>query len=386
VILIKGCECFSPAPLGHVDLLCGGREIIAAEEVINGRSLPGLTFIDGKGLLAVPGFIDSHAHFLGGGGEGGYTTRTPEIQLTDLTLAGVTTAVGCLGTDGFTRFPHALLAKSYALEQEGISTFLYTGSYQIPARTLLDSVEEDLLLIEKYIGVGEIAISDHRSSQPTLQELIRVASSARVGGLLAGKAGIVNIHVGEGHEGIRPLFDLIKHSEIPPTQFLPTHMNRNAPLAESSREWVLSGGYADFTASSENPEENPLRPARLFQKALSDPHTRYHYTYSSDAQGSLPRFDAKGRLSEIGIAKASSLLEEFRYSLSLGLSMEEALLPLTANPAAILGLPRKGQITTGRDADILLFDSKTLKLNTVIAKGLLLVRDNTPLARGFFER
>ena len=37
------------------------------------------------------------------GGEGGFSTRTPEATLSSITTAGVTTVVGCLGTDGTAR-------------------------------------------------------------------------------------------------------------------------------------------------------------------------------------------------------------------------------------------------------------------------------------------
>ena len=72
----------------------------------------------------MPGFIDGHVHMTGGGGEGGYATRTPELSLSDAIRGGVTTIVGCLGTDGVTRSLAALLAKARALDEEGISTFI----------------------------------------------------------------------------------------------------------------------------------------------------------------------------------------------------------------------------------------------------------------------
>lgn len=386
MILIKEVDTFTPRPRGILDILCGREAILSMGKGINHTSLPGITVLDGKDLLAVPGFIDSHVHFLGGGGEGGYTTRTPEIRLTDLTMAGVTTAVGCLGTDGYTRSPKSLLAKSYALEREGITTFLYTGSYRVPPLTLLETIEEDLLLIEKYIGVGEIAISDHRSSQPSLEELKKVAAAARVGGMLSGKAGIVNVHVGNGKPGITPLFTLVAESEIPAEQFLPTHMNRSQRLVLQGKEWALQGGFVDLTSSSSWTKEENLRPARLFKEIFSENNLSQRVTYSSDGQGSLPRFDEKGHFKGLGVGTCRSLLEEFRYSiLSLGIPLEKALLPLTQNPARILRLSGKGEIRPGADADILLFDRSTLELHTVIAGGVLAVQDGKSLIKGIFE-
>ena len=127
----------------------------------------------------MPGFIDSHVHICGGGGEGSYKTRTPEIQLTDITLGGVTTVVGVLGTDGTTRSMGNLIAKSRALEEEGISTYIYTGSYQVPIRTITGSIQDDIILIDKIIGVGEVAMSDHRSSQPTVEDFAKLTADRK---------------------------------------------------------------------------------------------------------------------------------------------------------------------------------------------------------------
>ena len=137
--------------------------------------------------IVVPGFIDTHVHILGGGGEGGPATRAPEIRIEDIVGAGVTTVIGCLGTDGITRHMESLLAKARGLEVEGVSTYIFSGSYEIPVRTLTGSVRSDLVLIDKIIGAGEIAISDHRSSQPTFEEFARLAAECRVGGMLGGK-------------------------------------------------------------------------------------------------------------------------------------------------------------------------------------------------------
>jgi beta-aspartyl-dipeptidase (metallo-type) len=95
-------------------------------------------------------------------------------MLTDITKAGVTTVVGCLGTDGCTRTMSNLLAKAKGLEEEGITTYVYTGSYQVPVRTVTGSIMDDVILLDKVIGCGEIAISDHRSSQPTKEEFAKI--------------------------------------------------------------------------------------------------------------------------------------------------------------------------------------------------------------------
>ncbi|HBT26445.1 MAG TPA: beta-aspartyl-peptidase, partial [Pseudothermotoga sp.] len=181
--LVKNVEVFSPNFLGKKDILIAGSKIVAIEDFINVDSLP-VEKIDGSGLIAVPGFIDSHVHIAGGGGEGGFKTRTPGIVFSDLVKAGITTVVGCLGTDGVTRNLKDLYAKAKSLEEEGINTYIYSGSYRVPLITFTGNLIEDFILIDKVIGAGEIAVSDHRSSQPSVDELKRIVADARVGGIL----------------------------------------------------------------------------------------------------------------------------------------------------------------------------------------------------------
>ena len=182
--LIKNAHVYAPEDLGIMDVLIGGGKILKMAEELPEEKSYGVEVIDGKGKILMPGLIDAHVHILGGGGEGGAKTRTPEIMLSDITTGGVTTVVGCLGTDGCTRTMTNLLAKAKGLEEEGITTFVYTGSYQVPVRTLTGSIMDDLILLEKVVGTGEIAISDHRSSQPTQEDFSRIVADTRVGGIL----------------------------------------------------------------------------------------------------------------------------------------------------------------------------------------------------------
>ena len=240
MLLITNADVFTPAHVGRTDLLIGGGHILKMEP---GLTLPGAwgDTVDASAFLAVPGFIDAHVHLMGGGGEGGFATRTPELVLSDAIRGGVTTVVGCLGTDGVTRTPAGLLAKARGLDDEGLSTFMYTGHYSVPVHTLTGSIERDLLIVDKIIGVGEVALSDHRSTQPTFDEFARLAAEARRGGILSGKAGIVNVHMGDGARGLSMLARLVADTEIPITQFLPTHINRN-PVAVRRRHRLGEAG------------------------------------------------------------------------------------------------------------------------------------------------
>ena len=223
--------------LGIKDILIAGEKIIAIENEIDITSVNNLdiTIIDGTGRKAIPGLIDAHAHIAGAGGEGGPSTRTPEMKLSSMLEGGITTIVGCLGTDGFTRSLESVLMKVKSLKAEGVSAFMYTGSYQVPTPTLLGDVGRDIAMIEEVIGVGEIALSDHRSSCPTTDELIRLVEHARVGGMLGGKAGIANIHMGDAKNPFQPIYDAIAKSELKVTQFFPTHCNRNHYIFEDCK-------------------------------------------------------------------------------------------------------------------------------------------------------
>src|SRR5512137_734049 len=185
MLILKNPDIYAPTPAGRADILIAGGRIVRVEPGIRIAESYCETF-DASGLMAVPGFIDAHVHMTGGGGEGGFATRTPELVLSDAIRGGVTTVVGCLGTDGVTRSLENLLAKARGLDEEGISTFIYTGYYAVPTATLTGSVERDLLLIEKVIGAGEVALSDHRSTQPSFDEVVRLAAEARRGGILSG--------------------------------------------------------------------------------------------------------------------------------------------------------------------------------------------------------
>lgn len=238
VTLLRGAEIYAPKRLGKQDILIEGQQItfigdVSAEAV---SALPNATVIDAQGLTATPGFIDPHVHIAGGGGEGGYANRTPEIRISDIVSAGVTTVIGCMGTDGVTRSHADLLAKARALETEGITTFIYTGSYQVPARTLTGSVVDDVVLIDKVIGVGEVAISDRRSFQPTVEALAELVSQSHVGGLLSGKAGVTHFHVGPYKTRLAPLHRLLDEYPIAPQAIYATHITRSPELLADAVE------------------------------------------------------------------------------------------------------------------------------------------------------
>jgi beta-aspartyl-dipeptidase (metallo-type) len=387
--LIKNVELYSPAPLGRMDILiCNDKIIKIAQNIDFPTDKFDTEVIDGTDYKAVPGFIDQHVHFLGGGGEGGPATRTPEIKLTDLTTAGITTALGLLGTDGVTRSMEGLLAKARALEIEGITTYIYSGSYAIPIKTITGCIKTDIILIDKVIGAGEVAVSDHRSAQPNLDDLKKLAAESRVGGILSGKCGIVHLHLGDGAEGIKPLMEIATKSEIPIKQFMPTHINRIHHLIEQSIDFLKMGGYVDLTSDFHKTEENPhiysipdaLKLYKENNISLSG------VCASSDSNGSIPSFDSEGNFVKIDVASPAPLYRDIKQAITEGIvSFEEGISIITQNPAKALKLyPNKGSLQENSDADIVLLDKK-LEIDTVIAKGQIMVKHGSAVVKGYFE-
>jgi beta-aspartyl-dipeptidase (metallo-type) len=387
VTLIRGGDVFAPEPLGRKDILLAGSAIEAVAEPgrIRVDGLEAET-VDAAGKRVFPGLIDPHVHILGGGGEGGPATRAPEIRVEDIISSGVTTVIGCLGTDGVTRHMTSLLAKARALELEGVSTFIYSGSYEIPVRTLTGSVRSDLIVVDKVVGAGEIAVSDHRSSQPTFDEVARLAAECRVGGMLGGKAGVLHFHLGDGKRRLEFLFRIVRETEIPVTQLVPTHISRNPELFEEGLEWVAAGGSVDITVGPEPVPPDPEASledciARFREKGL--PFGRL--MLSSDSNGSIPVFDESGRLVRLTIATEKDLFRKFGDILRKGLLPPETAARLfSTNAAEFYKLGNKGRIGPGRDADLVVLDGD-LGLSDVFARGKRMMAGGRLLVRGTFS-
>lgn len=388
--LIKNAHIYAPEDLGIMDVLIGADKILKIAKNLPVEETYGVEVIDGTGKILMPGLIDAHVHILGGGGEGGAKSRTPEIMLTDIITGGVTTVVGCLGTDGCTRTLTNLLAKAKGLEEEGITTYIYTGSYQVPVRTLTGNIMDDIILLEKVVGTGEIAISDHRSSQPTKEEFAKIIADTRVGGILSAKAGLVNIHMGDGGEKLSYLRYVLENTQIPPTNMLPTHINRSTSLMADGIDYAKNlGGYIDLTTSSDpdflDPDE--VKASTGLKMALDAGIPATHVTFSSDGQGSLPVFAPDGTFMGLGVGKVTSLYREMKDAVQNdGVALTDALRPVTSNPAFLLKLENKGKVAENADADLVLADEKTLEIDSVMAKGWLMISEKKVLVKGTFEK
>ena len=387
--LIKNSQVYSPEPLGARDILiCDGRIAAIAENISLSLQGASHTVVDGSDFYAVPGFVDPLAHITGGGGEGGFHTRTPAMNLTDASLFGVTTLVAGLGTDATTRTLPDLLAKAHALEHEGLNIFCYTGSYEVPVRTITGSVRDDILLIDQFIGVGEVAIADHRGSHPSAHELARIASEARVGGMLSGKRGIVFLHVGEGAEQLDLVRQVCGQYPVPLTQFYPTHMNRSVALLQHGYDLAKQGMVLDVTAST-TPEllaQGELSAAQALAQALADGIDKTQISISSDGNASLPDFDAAGNLVGLQVGRVASVYEAFISAVTEhSVPINAALHAVSTNAARYLGLTQKGQLREQGDADIVLIHRDSLAINSVWSRGKRLVADGQAVVHGTFK-
>lgn len=356
--LLRNIECYCPGYIGEKDILIAGTKIykIAEPGVIIDNPLIETT-VACQGLCAFPGLIDQHIHITGAGGEEAFSSRTKELEAGDIFEAGITTVVGLLGADGTTRTMENLYAKAKALEAAGVTVFIYSGSYAVPPVTLMGSLLRDMAYIDKVIGAGEIAVSDHRSSNPGAKELVALASEVHLGGLIAGKAGVVHLHIGDGKNGLSPLVEAVAASDLPAEMFIPTHTNRTPGLFSQAVSYCKTGGRIDLTAG----EKAGLPVTDAVRLLAAEGIDMAKVTVSSDAGGSIPSG---------GVAKPQALYNDF-----VEIIMQSVLTPsaaaclFTENVAKGLRLyPAKGVLREGGDADILITD-KAYRLKLLYSMG-----------------
>ena len=381
ITLIKNAEVYAPESLGRQSILLLNDKIAKIGEVSE-ESLADLgvdyKIIEASGNIVTPGFIDPHIHLLGGGGEGGFATRTPEVQLSDLIQSGITSVAGLLGTDGTTRHLSSLLAKARGLEIEGISTYIYTGNYDVPTPTITGDIKDDAILIDKVIGTAEIAISDSRSGQPSVHELAKIVGQTRVGGMLSGKAGITHFHTGPGKAYLSILHQLLDEYELPASNLHVTHVTRSKELFDDAIKLAARGAFVDITA-----DEETFEWISYYKENNGD---MSKLTISTDGNGSLPVFNEEGELLGLGVASTRTMFEQLIKTIKAGkLTVEEALRLVTANTAEALKLENKGVIAEDRDADLLVLSKDTYEIEHVIAKGQHMIENGEVLVKGTFE-
>lgn len=374
--------------LGRKDILLEGTKVCKISDTIDiDCKTLGIEIVDLTGKFLVPGFIDQHVHVIGAGGEGGYPTRTPEMQISNIVKYGITSIVCLRGTDGTARNLEALYAKATALEKEGITTYMLTGSFEVPVDTITGSVRRDVALIDKVIGV-KTAISDRRSSQPTRAEVERLAAEAYTGGLVGGKRGYTHIHMGTGARRLNMVFDIIRETELPPYLFIPTHVNRDLALFDHAMELAKLGAYIDLTAGIEpgNGFPEALKTSKAIKKCIDNGVPLDQLTISSDSNGSMTVYDAQGNIERVVATTVDALYLELKDMIEIeGIPLETALKPLTENVAKAIGVyPQKGTIAEGADADLVILSDR-LEIDRVYAKGKQVADKNGATIYGLFE-
>lgn len=359
--LLENGYVYAPEPLGKQSVLICGRQLVQVGPV-DRRALDKTCLeyesIDATGCIITPGFIDPHEHLLGGSGEGGFSLQTPPIFLSEIIQAGITTVVGTLGVDTSLMTPSGLLGKVKALQEEGVSAYMWSGGYNVPPDTITNSIREDIIFIHEVLGAGEIALSDKRSVEPTATELARLITDTHVGGLLSGKAGLTHIHLGNSTRRLALLRDVLNNYDIDPSWVYPTHINRSRKLVEESIDLANQKSFVDIDTTD----------------------------------GKLPAWlslylDCGGPLSQLTISSDSSqtgpetILDSLRACIQEKKIDLEVILPcVTSNTASALKLKNKGRLEAGYFADILIFNRESLELLHLFANGAPLL-NNGKLAK-----
>ena len=386
--LIRSAEVYAPEPLGRKDVLIGfGKILKIGDRLAEEYGGLDVEVLDADGCILTPGFVDQHVHVIGAGGEAGFFSRTPEMQVSAIVRHGITTVVGLHGTDGTARSIEALYAKVCALEQEGITARMLTGSFEMPSATLTGSVRRDMIFIDKVIG-AKTAISDRRSSQPSREDIEKLLAQAYTGGLVSGKRGYTHFHMGVGRRRLDMLADIIRETEIPPYLIIPTHVNRDEALFVQAMELAKMGAVIDITSgiAPEYGFEGTIKPSDAIRRCLENGVDIRNVTMSSDANGSMAVYDAEGRFVGLCVTTVETMHKEFRdLARTKEMPLETALRPVTSSPAAAIGMyPAKGCVREGSDADLIIMD-KDLSILKVFAMGKLAADGGEALLKGAFE-
>lgn len=365
LLLIENGELYDPVPRGRTSVLIANGKIEKIGSV-DRRALDALDVeydvIDASDCIVAPGLIDPHEHLLGGSGEGSLALQSPEPFLREIVGAGITTVVGTLGVDTTMKTLPGLLARVKALEEEGISAYMWSGGYNVPPTTVMNSIREDMLFIDEVLGAGEVAISDERGLNQSAQELAKLVRDTHVGGLLSGKAGVTHLHVGEEETRLEPLRDIIEQFQVKPEWLYPTHVQRNEKLLREAIDLANAGSYVDFDVVNED-------LAKWLDFYIENGGPVERLTISSDTDSSTP---------EIFYRQLCGLVVKHDYTLDL-------VLPLvTTNPATVLELESKGTVAAGKDADVVILSQGSYDIRHVIAKGKRMVSDGEPVVREKF--
>jgi len=386
--LIKGGHVYSPQNLGQKDVLLGGTKILAIADGIDAPAGIETKIVDATGMNVIPGYVDGHVHILGAGGGHGPQSRSREVDITDLTKAGITTVVGTLGINCVSFHNRHLLAALNSLEIYGLTAYMYTGSYSLPSVTLMDTVLNDLANIEKVIGVA-LALYDTVSAYPTLETMKQLAHQAWLGSRLGFKAGVLHAHLGEADGNIAEICEMLVKMGLPPSIMMPTHVNRSEKVLGMSIEGGLAGASLDITGLN-TPDfglEEAVSPAAAFKRMLAAGIPLKRITMSSDGNGVQPFKNERGEVDRFVSTPIDAIAQEIKKAVWRDNIALEDILPIsTINPAKTLRISdKKGSVEAGKDADVVLLD-QNLDVDTVFAKGKLMLESKKPTVVCIIEK
>lgn len=383
--VLRNAHVFAPEDLGVCDVLIAGEKVVALEA---GLDLGGLQVaeIEVSGRRVVPGLIDGHLHVVGGGGNEGYESRIPELWVGELVSAGITTVVAPPGFDMVAKSLEGILAKAYALQNEGVTTFAMVGGFQRPFQTLTGSMTRDIFTIEKILGI-KIALGERRASRFQDHELIELAAQLEWLSGATGKACLMHAHLGESSDPAAQLLHTMRESGVAPQRFQATHCNYTPDTMQAARQVASSGGFVDFNPildpSFGHPRAIPVVQAIL--QSLEVGIDSDLISMTTDGNASVPMTLADGSSGKY--EKSLSWMWNAVVDLVQqgGLPLTQALSFVTTNPARALRLqPRKGRIRVGGDADLLVIGSG-MSIEHVFARGRHLVDGGSPRTMSLYE-
>lgn len=381
-LLIKDAHVYAPEDLGICDVLCSGRQILDVGTDLWPVGDP--TVVQATERPLIPGLVDNHIHVMGASGGDGPTHRSPEMPLSWMTLAGITTIVSPLGTDSLSRTLPALLSRAAALTADGISAYAYTGGWRNPVPTLTGDLQTDLAYIDQFLGV-KVALSEPSAPPLSHEQLCELAHATLVGGGIGGKRSVLHAHIGDSDTGLTPLLKAAEATGLPIDRFVATHVNRNPGLWEQAFSFAREGGSIDLTSQIQKDRgyANAIEPERALLELLDAdlPHERI--SLSSDSGGAYPR-PGGARRGRYAMAEPMTLIDSVRAVIRQGVDWQTILPLVTRNPAERLGLSTKGRIEPGGDADLVLLTGDN-EIDQVWSRGKTMVADGEAVVRSDYE-
>jgi beta-aspartyl-dipeptidase (metallo-type) len=394
MLLVKNANVYAPENIGMRDLLIAGERIVAISERGMDISADLVQTIDLDGRMLCPGFIDNHVHTLGGGGGLGLASRAPELHVSQLTRTGTTSVIGMLGFDATTKNMASLVARTKGFWEEGISAYCLTGAtLEHPVPTLTGRLRTDIVFVNEIIGVGEISVSELGYGYDSLgkgaQYIAEAATEALLAGRLSRKRGFLCLQVPPYvGECLKALVSMLKKTGLPIQQFIPSHVNQTDEYMADAINWGKLGGWVDVGAnySPDNNYQRATKQADAVAKLIEGGVPSKQILISSDGNGAPPKEErGEGQPRTANYMPLSALFNTWRRIVRDNiLDLPGALSLVTSNVAAATGLSNKGRIAVGADADLLVL-SDTLELETVIARGTVVVDGKKIVKRGMFE-